>query len=53
MLIWFFMFFLITSIAGIMGFSGIAGDTEIFAKIVFYLFLACSLLALILELTQV
>lgn len=52
MLIWFLAFSLLTTVAAIMGFTDIAGETQVFSKIVFYLFFGFSLLALALDLAQ-
>jgi uncharacterized membrane protein YtjA (UPF0391 family) len=51
MLRWALIFFIVSIIAGIFGFAGIASAAAGIAKLLFYLFLACAVIMLIIGLT--
>ena len=51
MLKWSLVFFVVAIVAGAFGFTGIAADAAAIAKVLFYIFIALFLAALILGLT--
>ncbi len=47
MLTWAFVFFIISVIAGVLGFGGIAAGAAVIAKVLFFIFLAIFVILLI------